>query len=97
MIPIISNAGGDRLLFNTNSGNEYGKIFLESTSLLSLEDEKYSIYDSFYTMIESNIEYYSLGSFIFDMVIRLLIIDFDKYYEIAKVFNRNSSYWTRTE
>ena len=93
MIPLISNAMGDRLLLNINPGDDYGKIFLESTSLLSLEDEKFSMYDSVYSMIESTIECYAKGAFKYDMKEHRLIKDIDKYYEIAAALNKKSSYW----
>ena len=81
-LPLISNAAGDRLLFNNKLGSEYGQFFLESTSNLSLDDEMFSLYDSAYSMIESNIRFYIEKAFVFDMTEQRLIKDIDKYSRI---------------
>jgi hypothetical protein len=60
LIPLIGDATGDFLLFNKQPGPEYGKIFVESVSLLSIDDP-YSYFDSVHTMIQTTILAYEKG------------------------------------
>jgi hypothetical protein len=81
--PLFGDDTGDLLLFSNRNGQDYGKIYLYSVSLFSI-DTKYIIYDSLYTLIETTLEAYETKALIYDKSTDYLDIDIDKYYEIGK-------------
>jgi hypothetical protein len=92
-VPLIGDATGDFLLFDSRPGPGYGKIFLESASLLSIE-VPYSYFDSIPAMIQTTIIAYEKRVFKYDDDEKWLEQDTDAFRKIAKKINTNCNYWS---
>jgi hypothetical protein len=93
LVPLISENGEEILLFNTNPGPHYGKLYLFSVAQLYIE-YPVSIYCSLSSMLETTIELYRTGGYQYDSKDNWLTIDFDKYDIVAKKLNTGCVYWT---
>jgi len=94
-IPLVSEGGGDYLLFNKEKGPDYGKLHLYCVSLLYI-DEPISYYDSIYSMIKTTIDAYEEKVLIFDELNgSRLKYDIDAFNSIAKKNNKHSDFWIR--
>jgi len=94
LIPLISDNGEDMLMFNTNAGAHYGKMYLFSVPLL-LVKHPISYYDSLTTMVKTTIEAYRERAYQYDEDDNgCLSINLDKFSPIARKYNPNSAYWT---
>jgi len=93
LVPLISDNGEEMLLFNTNPGPHYGKLYLFSVPQLYI-DYPVSIYDSLPAMLETTIELYDTGAFKYDRAENWLDINFDEYYLITKKHNKDCVFWT---
>jgi len=91
LIPLISDNGEDMLLFNTNPGPHYGKLYLFSVPMLLIE-EPVSYYDSLYSMVQTTIDAYKEKAYMHDDS-AMLDMDEDKFESIAKKYNKVSVYW----
>lgn len=93
MIRIIGDFNGDFLLFNNDrQSSDYGKIYVFSVSLLSIDDP-YSYYDSLSAMLETITMAYQTGTYKYDDYDDFLEIDDDRFWEMAKKLNPGSTYW----
>jgi len=92
LIPLARDITGEGLLINNETGKDYGRIYLDSVSLLSLDDP-YSCYDSIFSLLKTTIEAYESGVFKYDFEKNYLEIKTVEYWEMAKALNPQSSYW----
>lgn len=92
-IPLISE-GEQMLLFNTNSGKHFGKIYLYSVPQLYI-DYPISFYDSLEAMITTTIEAYQNKIYFYDFDEKELKINTKEFKELAKSLNQDSAYWTK--
>lgn len=92
LIPLVRDIAGEGLLINNEAGKDYGRIYLDSVSLLSLDDP-YSCYDSIYSLLKTTIEAYETQALKYDYEEDYLDSDTSKFWEIAKELNPQSSYW----
>jgi hypothetical protein len=94
MIPLFSTGNGELLAINIDKS--YGDI--SKTPIFYLQNWDHSseiyttIYDDVYSMFETAIECYNKKSFYIDND-GLLVMDFEKSWEISKEMNPNSDYW----
>jgi hypothetical protein len=90
-IPLATEAGSLYLLFNTEAGDDYGKIYLYSVSLLVIDPVSY--YDSIAAMIETTILEYEQGVLVYDPEEDWLNEDNAAHHDIARSINTHSDYW----
>ncbi len=90
-VPIITDSTGQFILFNNQKGEDYGKLFLYSASLLFVKPV--SCYDSILAMIKTTIEAYEQGALFYDVKEDWVNSDMRKYYQIASKNNRGSKLW----
>jgi hypothetical protein len=90
-IPLATDRTGLYLLFNNKPGEDYGKIYLYSVSLLFTEPVSY--YDSLSAMLETAILDYEQQALVYDPKKNWLNEDHKKHREIAKRVNIHSDYW----
>ena len=81
------------LLFNTKLGKHYGKLYFYSVPYLYI-DYPISYYDSLAAMIQTTIDAYKLKIYSYDDKEIWLYVDNQKFNELAKKNNGNSTYWT---
>ena len=93
LVPLISENGEEIILFNTNPGPHYGKLYLFSVAQLYI-DYPVSIYCSLPSMLETTVELYRTGGYQYDSKDNWLTIDFDKYNTVAQKLNTGCVYWT---
>jgi|GEM_PF-1933267 len=93
LVPLIGDNGEDILLFNTNRGKHYGKVYLYSVPQLYIE-HPVSYFDSLQTMVETFAAAYEQGAYQYDVGEDWLDIDDKKFSEIAAGYNKNSVFWT---
>ena len=91
-IPILTEGDGEYILFNNEPGNNNGKFYFYSASLLFIEPISY--YDSITTLFETEIEAYQSGAIQYDPNDNWLNIDLKKYKAIGAKHNPGSNYWT---
>ncbi|MBN8689096.1 MAG: hypothetical protein J0M10_18950 [Chitinophagales bacterium] len=91
--PLITSYGGDYLLLECDIKEvDYGMIYLYSPSLgyvdqlVTCFDSKESMFNTVAICFESQIFKYNISE-------NILQIDYDAYFEVAKVNNPNSEYW----
>ena len=92
LIPLVTDSTGQYILFNNEPGNDYGKLYLYSASLL-VAIETIGYYDSISAMIETTIEAYEQGIQKYDEVEDWLDTDIKGYRKIATKYNVHSKYW----
>lgn len=92
-IPLVTDTTGQFILFNTEESDDYGKLYLYSTSLLIQKPISY--YDSIYKMIETVIEEYKQGALVYDRQQDWLNCDIKKIRNIAGKINIKSDYWRK--
>ena len=93
-IPFMADYDEQFLLFNNESGPDYGKIHLFSVSEFSIQDP-FSIFDSLLTMVQSDIEAYKRGIYTYLPGDDMMECDYKKYREMARPLNKGSIYWNR--
>jgi hypothetical protein len=92
LINFVGDSTGDGLLFNIERGPDYGKIYVYSVSLLSIDDP-YGYYDSIYSMIETTIRSYQTGALKYDDINGFLDKEDDNFVELATKLNPQSNWW----
>jgi hypothetical protein len=96
MISMIGDINGNGLLFNNDRQSvDYGKIFVFSVSLLSIDDP-YSYYDSLSAMLETLTKAYQTGIYKYDDFDDSLEIDGHRFWDMAKKLNPGSTYWLQS-
>jgi hypothetical protein len=90
-IPLMMDNDGAALLFNNEKGEDYGRIHLFSVAALHI-DEPISIYDSIETMVQTYVDAYKQGDFVYSAEYGDLDIE-DEYYKIGGALNKQSKYW----
>lgn len=93
LVEIISDNGEESLLFNTNAGTHYGKLYLYSVPSLHIQ-YPISCFDSLEAMLKTVIEAYKKEAFLYDKQRNFLNINYDRFVLIAREYNKNSKYWT---
>jgi hypothetical protein len=91
-IPLITDGGGDYVLFNNEKKTGYGKLYLY-TAGLSFVEEPISCYDSIYTMVETTIAAYEREIMAYNAADEWMEMDINGYWNIAKKYNKDSEYW----
>jgi len=91
LVMLFDNAE-DCLLFNSNSGEDYGKLHLYSVSFLSIENP-YPYFDSLISMFETTIHQYQKGGLIFDTDLNFLKSNTEINIEIYRKFNPLSDFY----
>jgi hypothetical protein len=89
-IPIATDEAGLFLLFNNQEGEDYGKIYLYSASLLVTDPE--ICYDSLSAMLQTTISAYEKG-ILYRTDENLLKYDGRKYSQLVRKFNDSPGYW----
>ncbi len=92
LIGIVGDCSGDFLLYNRQIGDDFGKIHIESTSLLFIDNNPV-IYDSVLKLVETTLAAYKEGALYFLDNKPFLEQDLDKYGKIARVINKHSDFW----
>ena len=92
LIPLITDSTGEYILFNNEQGNDYGKLYFYSASIL-VAIETISCYDSIKSMIETTIEAYEQEKLKYDNGEDWLDIDVKGYWKIAAKYNHHSKFW----
>jgi hypothetical protein len=91
-IPLMWNNSGDCLLFNNEKGKDHGRIHLFSVAMLYI-DAPISMFDSIETMVQTYVEAYKQGGFVYSDEYGGLDIEEDEYYKIGGELNKQSKYW----
>jgi hypothetical protein len=92
LIELVGDSSGDFLRFNNERDASYGKIYVDSVSLLSIDDP-YSYYDSLSSMLKTTIEAYETAIYQYDNDKNILEVDWDRCWELSKDLNPGSNYW----
>lgn len=92
LITLFCSPFDTRLLFNRKAGKNYGKLYIYSVPLLSIDDP-YSYFDSIEKMIETNIKSYEAGGFEYNSKDDILISNLKIHHPIIKSLNVNSNFW----
>lgn len=92
LIPLARDIAGDGLLINNEAGKDYGRIYLYSVALLSIDDPS-SCYDSIFSLLKTTIGAYETEALKYDYEEDYLDMDTTKFWEIAKELNPQSDWW----
>jgi hypothetical protein len=92
LIPLFSCGNDEYLLFNNNAGADYGKIYLFSVSILSI-DPVYAYYDSLQSMFETTVQLYEVGGLHYDDKTNFLGSNIDISVNIYKQLNPISNFY----
>lgn len=91
-IPIITDSKGQYILFNNKMGNNFGKLYFYSASILSAITP-ITCYDSLSTLIKTTIMAYQKGILKYDIDDDWLDIDRYSYNNLAQSMNPKSEFW----
>jgi hypothetical protein len=84
----------DGFLFNTNAGEDYGRIHLYCVSLLSIQNPR-PYFDSLSSMLLTTIEQYQRKGLLFDETNNILSRDIDISVEVYNKYNPISNHYGR--
>lgn len=91
-IPIVTDSTGQYILFNNRAGNDFGKLYFYSASILSAITPV-ACYDNLSALIKTSIIAYQKGILKYDEGDDWLDVDYHKYYSLAKSINPESEFW----
>ena len=93
-VVMFDNLIGERLLLETDKNSPYNNFVFCYHSYGSDACQSISYYDSIEKMLITLIEQFEQKALWFDDSKGFLEIDFDKLFEIGKIINHKSEYWT---